>query len=358
MFPQRLKLARKKIGFSLEQLASEVNVSKQAISKYENGKMMPGSDVLLRLKHALSVSLDYLTGSQVVALESVQFRKHSSTTAKDRALAEVVVTETMEKYLAIEAILDIKLPTDSVAGVCGRAGSFEDAERYADRLRAHWNLGNDPIPSVARLLERCGFKLVQTDLPDTIHALTCNVRLNDGCLDSQVIVLGNGGGIERRRFNLAHELGHKVILDVKGSDSPKLERLIDCFAGAFLIPAGHLRQMVGDDRHGINYGELVRLKHVYGVSASAMLIRLKQVGILPAKYVDSLFRRSQKVREWRKKEPEPAAQGCFNEQPQMFEFLVWRALSEQLMHPLRGAKLMGVPLSEVEKEIRSWPRSD
>ena len=111
MFGQRLKLARKKAGFSMRELARRMSppVSAQAISKYESGQMMPSSAVLVGLGRALEVSLDFLMGGQVEALEAVEFRKDSRTSAKDRARAEVLVTERIENYLAIEAILDIEL---------------------------------------------------------------------------------------------------------------------------------------------------------------------------------------------------------------------------------------------------------
>ena len=352
MFGQRLRLARKKSGYTQERLADEVNITKQAVSKYEKEKMLPDPEVLAKISRALGVSLHYLMRRQVMGIESVEFRKSSGTRQRDRALAEVLVTETVEKYINIMSILDMELSVDSVASVRGDIASLDDAEQCAVKLRRLWKLGNDPVPSVSELLEAKGFKLVMADMPDSIHALTCNVKLRDGSVDRQVIMVGKGGGVERRRFNLAHELGHKVILQVGDKSSGReLERAVDRFAGAFLVPKEHLLQLAGDNRHGISYGELVRLKHIYGVSAAAMLMRLKQTGILPEHYVDALFRDSE-VRKWRRKEPAPVGGDDFREQPQMFELLVWRALSEQLMHPIRAASLMNVSLAEVEQQIR------
>ena len=91
MLGQRLRLARKKAGFSMRELAERLSppITAQAISKYEAGRMMPSSAVLIGLGRALDVSLDFLTGSQVEALTGVEFRKHSGTSAKDRARAEI-----------------------------------------------------------------------------------------------------------------------------------------------------------------------------------------------------------------------------------------------------------------------------
>ena len=58
--PEKLYALRKKSGLSQEQLAEALNVSRQAISKWEGGSAMPESDKLLALSNYFGVSLDYL----------------------------------------------------------------------------------------------------------------------------------------------------------------------------------------------------------------------------------------------------------------------------------------------------------
>lgn len=62
MIGKRLKLAREAAGLSLRAMEEAIRgkVSAQAIGKYENDQMMPGSDVLLALARALKVSPEYL----------------------------------------------------------------------------------------------------------------------------------------------------------------------------------------------------------------------------------------------------------------------------------------------------------
>jgi len=77
MFGQRLRLARKRAGLSMRELADAMSpkVTAQAISKYEAGKMLPSSAVLVGLGKALDVSLDFLMSAQVEALDNVvEFR--------------------------------------------------------------------------------------------------------------------------------------------------------------------------------------------------------------------------------------------------------------------------------------------
>ena len=125
------------------------------------------------------------------------------------------------------------------------------------------------------------------------------------------------------------------------------------FAGAFLIPREHLEGETGRHRRGMTRIEMMRLKHIYGVSAAAMLVRLGQVGILPKSVVEYAFRTY--ARSWRREEPEPIGPGegfAAFERPQRFERLVWRALGEELISPVRAARMLGRPLSDVERDIR------
>ena len=355
MFGQRLRLARKKAGLSMRALADRVSprISAQAISKYEADKMMPSSAVLVGLGKALGVSLDFLMGGQVEALKGIEFRKHSGTSAQDRAMAELIVTEELEDYLAIEDILELAPPNDPFGDlVTERVESFEAVDGIAYELRRKWALGMDPVPSMAGLLEGKGIKVIEADLPERFDGLACDVQRGGSRPDTEVVVVSSRTSIERKRFNLAHELAHRVIR-ATGNSEIGLEKAMNRFAGAFLVPAEHLVEEAGAPRHGMTYHELMRLKRLYGVSAAAMLMRLGQVGILPPGAIEYAFRSYARI--WRNEEPEPIRDdegfGAF-ERPQRFERLVWRALGEQLVSPIRAAQLLRLSLATIEREIR------
>ncbi len=56
----KLYALRKKEGLSQEQLADKLNVSRQAISKWETGSAVPESEKLIAISNYFNVSLDYL----------------------------------------------------------------------------------------------------------------------------------------------------------------------------------------------------------------------------------------------------------------------------------------------------------
>ena len=237
MFAQRLRLARKRAGLSMRSLAEQLNprVTAQAISKYEAGKMLPSSAVLVALGKALDVSLDFLMSAQAEILDGLEFRKHSSTSARDRARAEAILIDNLERYLAIEDILDMPATVDWFEGHRYHSVASEaQIDAKADALRNAWRLGMDPIPSLCELLEDKGIKVVEDDLPERVNGLACHV-LRGGKPVAEAVVVSKRINVERKRFTLAHELAHRTIRST-GNPAINLETAMNRFAGAFLIP--------------------------------------------------------------------------------------------------------------------------
>lgn len=59
-FCEKLIQLRKQKGYSQERLAEKLDVSRQAISRWENGETTPDMSVLIKLCEVYSISADYL----------------------------------------------------------------------------------------------------------------------------------------------------------------------------------------------------------------------------------------------------------------------------------------------------------
>ena len=60
MLSEKLYKLRKNSGLSQEQLAEQLNVSRQAISKWEQGTAVPESEKLISISNYFGVTVDYL----------------------------------------------------------------------------------------------------------------------------------------------------------------------------------------------------------------------------------------------------------------------------------------------------------
>ena len=353
MFGDRLKLARKKAGYSLRGLADALGgeVTAQAIGKYERGAMMPSSGVLIHMARMLGVSLEFLLSEQVEELEAVEFRKLSGTSAGDRARVEAEVIDRLQRYIAIEEILKL----DSGAWKAPRFGNRflgqeSEGEILAQDLRREWKLGIDPIPNMTSLLEDRGIKVLVIPLPDRVSGLTCLVRRPRHRNRVPVIVVNEHVTLERRRLTLAHELAHRLIDE---SSPINHEKASTIFAGAFLVPRDHLVREIGKHRKALGYRELVQLKRMYRVSAAALLVRLKQVGVIDQSTLAYAFQTF--ARGWRSSEPEPLerpGEEGKHEIPRRFERLCYWALAEGLISPGKAGELLQQPLADIEKGLK------
>ena len=359
MFGDRLKLARKKAGYSLQSLSDALDnrVTAQAIGKYERGEMMPSSGVLIWLAKALGVSLHYLLNEQVQELDEVEFRKLAGTSARERARVSAEVIDHLQRYLSVEEILGL----DSGARrtpVSGNRflGHEDEGEVVAEDIRREWRLGIDPIPNMTALLEDHGIKVLVIDLPERVSGLTCLVHRQRHKKKAPVIVVNRKLTLERRRFTLAHELAHRLI---DASSPVNHEKASNIFAGAFLVPKDHLIRETGSIRHAIGYRELIHLKRMYRVSAAMLLVRFKQIGVIDQSTLAYAFQTF--ARGWRSSEPEPleasGKEGLY-EAPRRFERLCYRALAEDLISPGKAGELLRQPLDRIEQGLRGPVETD
>ena len=245
VFGQRLKSAREMKGFSMADLSQELSglVTRQSICKYEAGKMLPDSTVLLRLARVLDVKPDYFFRPFTVALSGIEFRKKASMSAKSCKAVEQQVLDNVERYIEIEEICGISHVSSLVSGHYP-IHSEEDVKSLASFMRQQWGLGDDGIIDVISLLETQGIKVVEIDGNESFDGLSGKAG------DAFVIVVNKSFQPERKRFTALHELGHLIMHFDEAIDDKKKEALCHLFASEFLIPQKSFKKCVGEINNG------------------------------------------------------------------------------------------------------------
>ncbi|MFT5118784.1 MAG: Zn-dependent peptidase ImmA (M78 family)/transcriptional regulator with XRE-family HTH domain [Kiritimatiellia bacterium] len=345
MFAERLIRARKAAGLSMSTLAKQVGLSANAIKKYEHGTNMPSSTNLLALAKALEVRTEYFFRPVKVELQGVEYRKRANTPKK---VLDQINGDVMDQAERWAELLD--LYPDSVKPVPSfslpdslpeQIFTGDDIEAIADAMRAAWDLGLNPIHDMIDTLESKGVMIIST----TVEAKKKFDGLAGNIGATPVVVVSSHQPGDRQRFTLAHELGHLVLHDrlPVGMDE---EKACNHFAGAFLFPKHALLQHMGINRRAIEAQELYILKHEFGLSMIAALIRAAQCGVISDSLKTQYFMRFSK-QGWRTKEP---AEPYPNEETYLFKQLVYRALGEEYIGESKAAELMGISLSSFHKE--------
>ena len=301
--PKRLNEARLYRKMTIEELASTVGVSKQAISQFENKKSVPDFDTLAKIGRALNFPTRFFREDvkENMVIGNTYFRAPFSSRKKDlnsqRIKAKYVafIQHCLSEYVDFRQ-LDIPHFED-----------IDDVERIANQTRDYWALGREPIVDIISLLEHKGITISEFSTEGrTIEAFYQYGELfgREYCC----MILGTDKlTFARRQFSAAHELGH-ILLHERNNDIEELEREIfnkredeaNAFASAFLLP----RETFGDDIapycNKLNY--YVELKRKWRVSISAMIRRTYNLGIISDNQYQYLMRQLS-INGWRTKEP-------------------------------------------------------
>lgn len=83
---------RKKLALSQEELAEQLNVSRQSVSKWEGAQSIPDMDKIIKLSDIFSVSIDYLLRDEIQDIEYVD--------QKDQAGLNSVSLEEANSFIA------------------------------------------------------------------------------------------------------------------------------------------------------------------------------------------------------------------------------------------------------------------
>lgn len=300
---------------------------------------------VIALARALGVKEDYLLGEPDMALEGVEFRKKDELSAKEQARVDANVLHLVERYLAVEEILGLPVEWDEPRGApYPVTQDLVEADRAAHILREQWGLGLDPIPKFVELLESHGIKVLMI-ADEKVDGLAARVSRKRGPA-LPVIVINSRDWAERKRFNLAHELGHLLMQVGPGLDA---EKVAHRFASAFLMPAEAVWNEVGKHRTSISLAELVRLKELFGASCQAITYRCKDLGIFSQSLYEELFAQF-KANGWRTS-PYQEAGALPPEESRRLERLCYRALSEGAISESKAAELLGLSAHELNRKL-------
>lgn len=340
-FGERLKAARKMAGLTQQGLvdATENQITKQAVSKYEKGKMFPSSDILVAISKALGVKTGYFYRQSQVELSGLEFRKKSKLTKKDENRVKYLTLDFLERFIEIEDLMgqrnDFDNPLSNVI-----IENQDDVEDAAVRLRETWGLGIAPVSNLMELFEDKGVRILEVDLPDEFDGLSAWA---DGM---PVITVNRNRELVRKRLTIVHELAHLMLNFGECKDD--LEKLCHNFAGAFLIPKSKMIEEIGIHRSKITFLELKKLKGIYGISILALMVRARNLKIINANYYKQFFINASK-KGWRSGKVSEPGNYIGREYANRFRQLVSWAVAEEIITMSKGAELMNVGLPEFRK---------
>ncbi|MGL4848675.1 MAG: helix-turn-helix domain-containing protein [Clostridium sp.] len=304
---ERIKQARIYRGMSQAQLAKELEVTKQAISKYEANKMNLSINVISALPKVLEFPLSFF-GKETYKIdeknEGIVFFRTKNIPQKTQAMLsekikimEEEILEYFEKYIEFPSL---NLPNlENELGSETHNYNRERIIKVCEKLREHWGLGKKPIDNLMYILQKNGF-IVNKQLIDQDKTDGFSQKLNEKNI---IFVSANKESAVRTRFDLAHELGH-LILHNKIEKEDYGEKIIeldaDFFASEFLYPVESFIEEIKD--RPLNFETFIILKEKWKISMQAIIRKCKDFDLISDdKYM--YFQKRLSFNRWRKKEP-------------------------------------------------------
>jgi Zn-dependent peptidase ImmA (M78 family)/transcriptional regulator with XRE-family HTH domain len=297
--PERIREGREARGLQLEVFADMLQVTKQAVARYESGLAVPSGEMMRRIIG--------ITGQPPSFFVTPRKRAASGISPFWRGLRRMElhhrkrISRRLEWASDIVAYLDqfIDLPEVKLPAVDfdPTSQSTDQIEHAADVLRDNWGLGRGPLRDLSSIMELHGFILVRESVDcEDMDAVSSWQSGRPYILYSSDVRSG-----PRNAYNLAHELGHMILhstVELTSDNISHIEKQADRFAGALLLPQDTFSREV----LGTSLQHFLFLKEKWGVSIAAMAYRCRDLEVINTNQFSYVFRQLN-IHKVRKQEP-------------------------------------------------------
>jgi len=271
---KQLTFAREYRGYSQTDLSSKIEgLSQPNLSKYEKGLSTLSDELLFKIVSFLDFPFEFLSKNISNKSETAHYRKRTTITKKDKVDLE-------QSYKLIGYIIDEM--SDSLMWPDFTFKTLDIEDGYSPNYIAKYTrkfLGlkpNEPVREICNYLEINGIIVVELDAIDKFDGVSFVTDKG-----YPVIVLNKNFSNDRKRFTIAHELGHLLMHSVDNPAIPSnrennLENEANVFASEFLMPEEAIRESL----YNLRLSYLAELKRYWLTSMSSIIRRAKDLGCI------------------------------------------------------------------------------
>jgi transcriptional regulator with XRE-family HTH domain len=284
---QRLRQAREVVGYTQEEVAQKLGITKDELSLFESGEQNPPISLLRKLAKLYGVFVSYFYG--IEKLEGEVFNLVVDK-AKELSLPPETISQVHRFIFLCKEIVKLRqklgLPKPEIPYYTLNQESIdEQAKEIAEAERARLGLGDSVVPNLGELLEDIRIPVIRLPLGGDLSS----AMVHDESLSAFILV--NSDKPYQNQL-IAYEYAHilqrkdKVHLNKDGQEDDFSRR----FVVYFLMPESLVRRLVRQHHNITDVWALISLRRTFGVSYETLISRLHELGEIDEKDLNRLLR--------------------------------------------------------------------
>ena len=274
---RQVQLARESRGYTQKEMTECIEGLNQGnLSKMEKGIIPINENMLSKIATFLNYPISFFYKEcQPRELNSFFYRKCATASQK-----QINILEAKQEIIrmSLDELTDsIEIPEYDIPNI--PISESLTASEIARRIRIYLSINSGPVNNLVTLLESHGVTIMFfNDAPEKFSGVTmCTSK------GLPIIFVNNNHSNDKKRFTIAHELGHLVMhlrnnQRVYSQDNKELDTEADHFASEFLMPAEECKL----DLMGLKYHELPSLKYYWKISKAAIAYKAKELNRISA----------------------------------------------------------------------------
>lgn len=270
----QLTFAREYRGYSQTDLSSMIEgLSQPNLSKFEKGFETLSNELIEKIMYRLDFPVEFLSKNISNESNTAHYRKRTTISKKDRT--EIEQNYKLIGYLVDEMAESLEWPQFVFPTI-----DLEDGYTPSDvaqHTRRFLKLKpNEPVIEICNSLEINGIIIVETETHEKFDGVSL---ISD--FGYPIIVINRNISNDRKRFTIAHELGHLLMHSANNPLIPshrkdEIENEANEFASEFLMPESGIKKSL----YGLGLRDLGELKRYWRTSMASIARRAYDLGCI------------------------------------------------------------------------------
>ena len=270
--PKQLIIAREYREYSQTELATKIKgLSQSNLSKFEKGIGILSEEILLKIFECLNFPAPFFTRAISNFSDNANYRKRASLNKTNRS--KIDITCKLIGYVIDQMADELEYPNFNLPMI-----DLEDGyspSYVANYVRKQLKI-DGPVKDICKILEQHWVIIVEFDFDTSLFDGVSFI--SDGAYP--VIIINKNFSNDRKRFNIAHELGHIIMHSATENlypDYRNKEVEANMFASEFLMPEVEIK----NDLRYLKLTDLAELKRYWLTSMASLVMRAKDLGCIP-----------------------------------------------------------------------------